>query len=100
MRLASGDVEFWVSQPSFVVVVIPAVESLHGMSIDGVGDRLALGVADGNGARVVHAPPDSGVVPIRSRSSDARVRATRLTDRRQRKCLFASSEVAEEDGRR
>ena len=67
-------------------------------SIDVLGDRLAHGVADRDRARVVHAAPDPGVVPVRARLRDAGVRAARLSGRRQRERL-SSSEVAEENGR-
>ena len=55
------------------------MEALHGVSIDVAGDRLAHGVADGDRARIVHAAPDPGVVPVRARLRDAGVRAVRLS---------------------
>jgi len=38
---------------SFPVVIVPAAQRLHGVSIDIDGDRFAKGVADADGARVV-----------------------------------------------
>src|SRR6185312_13765114 len=86
------------SRSSSLVMIVPAVETLHGVLIDVLRDRLAQRVADGDCARVVHAAPDAGVVGVRARSRDAGVGTARLSGRRQRKRL-PSSEVAEEDGR-
>ena len=81
-----------------VLLVVIAAQPLHGVSIDVVGDRLAYGVADFNGARVVHTAPDPAVVTVRARLRDAGVGAARLSGRRQRKRL-SSPEVAEKNGR-
>ena len=64
-----------------------SVEPLHRVLIDVVRDRLALGVADLDGARVVHAAPDSSVVAVRARLGDVGVRAARLSGCCQRKRL-------------
>jgi len=45
--------------PMVGVILVPVVEPLHGVPIDVVGDRLALGVADLDCARVMHTAPGS-----------------------------------------
>jgi hypothetical protein len=75
-----------------------AVDSLHGVLIDILCDRLAYAIADPDCARVVHATPYSGAIPIRPGLLDARIRAVRLTGSRQRKHLFWP-EVTQENRR-
>ena len=77
----------------------PPAKPLHRVSIDVVSNPLADGVADGDRARIVHAAPDPGVIPVGARVHNARVCPTRLPGRRQRKRL-SSSEVAEKNGGR
>ena len=57
-------------------------------TIDVVGDRLALGVADRDRARIMHATPDPGLVTVRACLRDAGVGAARLPGGRQRECLL------------
>ena len=75
-----------------------SVEALHRVLIDVVRNRLALGVADRDRARVVHTAPYSSVIAVRARLRDAGVRAARLSGCCQCKGLFVV-EGAEEDGR-
>ena len=74
-----------------------AMEPLHRVLIDVVGDRLAYGVADLDCTRVVHSAPDPGIVTVRACLRDAIVRAGRLTGGRQAKSLLWP-EVTEENG--
>ena len=60
-------------------------------------DGRARGIADGDRARVVHAAPDAGVVPVGARLRSAGVGPARLAHRRQRERL-AVIEVAQEHG--
>src|SRR5262245_47419337 len=76
-----------------------AVDRLHGILIDVVGDRRAHAVADLNGARVVHTTPDSSAVTIGARLGNAGIRPVRLPGRCQRKRLLLTREVTEENGR-
>ena len=71
---------------------------LHGVPIHVTRDRLAHCVADRDRARVVHAAPHAGVVPICACLRDARVRAVRLSGRREGERLSVAK-VAEKDGR-
>jgi hypothetical protein len=41
-----------------------AMKSFHRVSIDVCGDRLAQGVADLDGARIMHTAPDTRIVAI------------------------------------
>jgi hypothetical protein len=67
----------------------------HGVFIDIVGDRLAHAVADLDSARVMHATPNLGVIPIRPRVCDAAIRAIWLLGRGQRECLCTFVELVE-----
>jgi hypothetical protein len=53
------------------------MEVLHGVSVDLLGDRLAHGVADCDRARIVHAAPDTRVIPVGARLRTAGVRVLR-----------------------
>ena len=66
---------------------IRAVEPLHRVLIDVVGDRLAYAVADLDCTRVVHSAPDPRIVTVRSCLQDVAVSAVRLTGGRQCKNL-------------
>jgi hypothetical protein len=61
---AASSVLFSPALCSFDVPLMLTSERLHRVLIDVVGDRLALGIADGDGARVVHPAPDPGVVSV------------------------------------
>ena len=75
-----------------------APEPLHRVLIYVVCDRLANPIADLDRTRIVHSTPHPGVVSIRLRLQNARVRATGLTGSRQRKGV-PGWKVAEEDRR-
>jgi hypothetical protein len=74
-------------------------EPRHGVFIDVSRDCLSQIVADIDGARIVHAAPNPGVVPVPACLCDAGIRAARLSTRRQGKRL-SLAEVGEQNGRR
>jgi len=83
---------------SHALTSFPAAEPRHRVPIDVLGDRLAEVVADLDSAWIVHAAPDSRLVPIRTCLRDAGIRTARLPVRRQRERLPVA-EVGEENGR-
>ena len=78
--------------------VSPPMQSLHGVAIYVARDRFTNGVADCDGARIVHAAPHSRVVAVSARLPDARIRAVRLSGRRELECLSVA-EVRKQNAR-
>ena len=84
-------------QGAVASIVFSFTRRTHGVPIHVTRDRLADRIAYSDRARIVHAAPHPGVVPVRPCLRNARIRAVRLSCRRECERLSVAK-VDEKDG--